>query len=85
VSIDGVSYVRACVQGERTGWESVFLVSLTGSGSYGGSLGGVKANAMELDIMELPTRKTKNNKPKKDYKRVKQNHEQQSYRRKFYN
>jgi len=71
MSIDGVSYVRACVQGEGTGWESAFPVSLTGSGSYGGSLGGVKENTMGLDVMKSPTRKTKNNKPKKDYKRVK--------------
>jgi len=37
-----VPYVRVCVQGEGTGWESAFPASLTGSGSYGGSLGGVK-------------------------------------------
>ena len=38
-------------------------MSLTGSGSYGGSLGGVKANAMGLDVMGSPMIKTKNNKP----------------------
>ena len=39
----------------------MFPVSLTGSWSYGGSLGGVKANAMGLDIMGSPTKKTKTN------------------------
>jgi len=39
MSMDGVPYVRVCVQGEGTGWESAFLASLTGSGSYGWSEG----------------------------------------------
>ena len=29
-------------------------MSLTGSGSYGGSLGGVKANTIGLDVMRSP-------------------------------
>ena len=52
----GVPYVR-CVQGEGTGWESAFPASLTGSGSYGSSLGGVKVNAVGLDVMGSPTKK----------------------------
>ena len=44
MSIDGVPYIRICVQGERTAWESAFPASLTGSGSY---LGGVKANVWD--------------------------------------
>ena len=55
--------------------ESALPASLTGSGSYGGSLGGVKANAMGLDAMGSPTKKTKNNKPIKFFKRVEQNNE----------
>ena len=43
--------------------ENALLASLTSSGSYGGSLGGVKANAVGLDVMGSPTKKTKNNKP----------------------
>jgi len=46
--------------------ESALPASLTGSGSYGGSLGSVKANAMGLDVMGSPTKKTKNNKPTKE-------------------
>jgi len=56
------------VRGEGTGWESAFPASLTGSESYGGSLGGAKANAMGLDVMGSPTKKTKNNKPTKKLK-----------------
>jgi len=37
--------------------ESALPASLTGSGSYGGSLGGVKANAMGLDVTGSPTTK----------------------------
>ena len=32
---------------------SAFPVSLTGLGSYGGSLGGMKANAVGLDVRNL--------------------------------
>jgi len=35
VSMDGVPYIRVCVQGEGAGWDSAFPASLTGSGSYG--------------------------------------------------
>jgi len=45
--MDGVPYVRVCVQRERTGWEGAFPPYLTGSG---GSLGGVKANSVGLDV-----------------------------------
>jgi len=41
-----IPYARVCVQGEGAGWENAFPASLTGSGNYGGSLGGVKANAV---------------------------------------
>ena len=53
MSMDGVPYVRVRVQGEGTWWESAFLVSLTGLGSYGSSLG-----AVGLNVMGLPTKKT---------------------------
>jgi len=46
--------------------ENALLASLTSSESYRGSLGGVKANAVGLDIMESPTKKTENNKPTKE-------------------
>jgi len=42
VSMDEDPYVKVCVQGEETWWECVFLASLAGLGSYGGSLGGMK-------------------------------------------
>jgi len=57
--MDGVPYARFCVEGEGTEWESAFPASLTDSGRYGGSLGGVKANTIGLDVMESPTKKTK--------------------------
>jgi len=48
MSIDEVPYVRIHVRrGDRV--ESGLPASLTGSGSYGGSLGGVKANAIGLE------------------------------------
>ena len=46
MSMNGVPYVRVCLQGEGAGWESAFQVSLTGSGS---SLHCVKANAVRYE------------------------------------
>ena len=51
--MNGSPYVRACVRrGDRVG--SALPVSLTGLGSYGGSLGGVKANAVGGNLMKSP-------------------------------
>jgi len=57
--MDGVSYIRVCIQGKGTGWESAFPASLTSSGSYRGSLGSIKANTVGLGIMGSPTKNKK--------------------------
>jgi len=64
VNIDGVPYIRLCVQGEGTGWESVLPASLSSSGPSGwceGKCRGIRCNGS-------PTKKTKHNKPIKKIK-----------------
>jgi len=71
----GWSSIRQGLCSRRgTGWESAFLASLTSSGSHGGSLGVLKANAVGLYVMGSTTKKQRIIK----MKRVERNNEQQS-------
>jgi len=61
--MDGVPYVRICVQGEGTGWESAFPASLTGlwrlSGWSEGKCHGIGCNGVAYEENNKPIKKIK--------------------------